>query len=283
LDALIPGAGAAPATAVPPPPPDRTIPVERIVPNTRQPRSEFNDDSLKELADSIRLQGVLQPLLVRPTGGGKYEIVAGERRFRAAQRAGLAEVPVVVRDLSDAESLEIALMENIQRDDLSALEEATAYQRLIDEFGHTQEEIAERVGKSRPAVANALRLLKLPDAVKTELARGRLTAGHARVLLSIDGGAEAQTRAMRQILARQLTVREAEQIGATKRKTSVQPKRRAAGDPNHHALERELTAALGTRVRIRPRGRGGTIEVEYYTNEQLQGLSERLGLRPGSF
>jgi ParB family chromosome partitioning protein len=285
LDALIPGAGAAPSsTLASAPSPDRSVDLTNLTPNPRQPRVTFDEAALEELAASIREQGVLQPILVRPLGGGRFEIVAGERRFRAAQRAGLTKVPVVVRDLSDAETLEIALIENVQRDDLSPLEEATAYQRLIDEFGHTQEEVATRVGKSRPAIANALRLLRLPDAVKEELARGRLTAGHARVLVGIDGGADAQVRAMRQILARQLSVREAEQIGATSRKTPLKEARRgASADPNHRAFERALSTALGTRVRIRPRGKGGTIEVEYYTNEQLQGLGERLGLRPGAF
>jgi ParB family chromosome partitioning protein len=272
LDALIPGAGratptlpvAAPAEA------DREVAIELISANPRQPRADFDESTLDELAASIRAKGVIQPLLVRPRDGG-YELVAGERRLRAAERAGLRRVPVVVREVSDAESLELAVIENVQRDDLSPLEEATAYQRLLDEFGHTQEEVAERVGKSRPAVANTLRLLRLPEPIKHELARGRLTAGHARVLLSLEN-TDQQLRAARQILARQMSVRDAERLAAARR-TAGRPAER---DPHRQALERELAAALGTRVRIRPRGRGGRIEIEYYSNEELQGLSDRL-------
>ena len=199
LDALIPGApkpmlGEMPSTIGVEP--ERQAAIDRIRPNPRQPRADFDEAALNELAASIRAQGILQPLLVRPDGDGGYELVAGERRLRAARLAGLREVPIVVREVSDRESLELALIENIQRDDLSPLEEAAAYQRLLDDFGHTQEEIAARVGKSRPAIANALRLLRLPEPIKRELARGRLTAGHARVLLSLDT-ADAQLRAAR--------------------------------------------------------------------------------------
>src|SRR5689334_20731823 len=194
IEALIPGAG----RSGPGPDPigvedsaDTSVAIDKIRPNPRQPRLEFEESALADLATSIRTQGVIQPLLVRRTSDGDFELIAGERRLRAAERAGLTHVPVFVRDISDGESLELALVENIQRDDLSPLEEATAYQRLIDEFGHTQEQIAERVGKSRPAIANTLRLLRLPESIKQDLARGRLTAGHARVLLSIDD-ADAQ-------------------------------------------------------------------------------------------
>ena len=277
LDALIPGAGrpGGPSSAESPTTPERDVPLAEIRPNPRQPRRAFDEAALAELADSIRAQGVLQPLLVRPGADGGYELVAGERRLRAAERAGLTRVPVVVRTLTEAESLEIALVENLQRDDLTPLEEATAYQRLMEEFGHTQDEIADRVGKSRPAVANALRLLRLPEAIKQELSKGRITAGHARVLLSFDDDA-AQLRAARQIVARQMSVRETEQLAAARRPAKPAP---ASRDPHRGALEREFSTALGTRVRIRPRGRGGRVEIEYYSNEQLQGLSEHL-LRP---
>jgi ParB family chromosome partitioning protein len=247
------------------------VAIDRIRANPRQPRSEFDETALNELAASIRVQGIIQPLLVRPDGDGGYELVAGERRLRAARIAGLREVPVVVREVSDRESLELALIENIQRNDLSPLDEAAAYQHLLDDFGHTQEEIATRVGKSRPAVANALRLLRLPEPIKQEIARGRLTAGHARVLLSLES-ADAQLRAARQILARQLSVRDTEKLAGGRREAE----RPAARDPHRAALERELAAALGTRVRILPRGRGGRIEIEYYSNEELHGLAERL-------
>ena len=279
LNALIPGATRPVIPDGAPVEHEQHVAVDRIRANPRQPRTEFDEAALQELAASIRTQGVLQPLLVRPGGGGDYELVAGERRLRAARLAGVREVPIVVREVSDRESLELALVENIQRDDLSPLEEAAAYQRLIDEFEHTQEQIAARVGKSRPAVANALRLLRLPEPIRRELARGRLTAGHARVLLSLDS-ADAQLRAARQILARELSVRDTERLAATRKKGSAAPTGR---DPHRAALERDLAAALGTRVRIVPRPRGGRIEIEYYSNEELQGLVERLSGRSRNF
>lgn len=279
LDALIPGAGRPavnPDVAAEALNADLLVAIDKIRPNPRQPRTEFDEAALSELASSIRVQGIIQPLLVRRSSEGDFELVAGERRLRAAERAGLTHVPVFVREVSDEESLELALVENVQRDDLSPLEEAAAYQRLISEFHHTQEQVAARVGKSRPAVANALRLLKLPEPIKRELARGRLTAGHARVLLSIDD-TEAQLRAAKQIQARQMSVREAEQLAAV-RKGVARP---APRDPNRAALERELSSALGTRVRITPKGRGGRVEIEFYSPEELQGLVDRLGKRDG--
>ena len=281
LDALIPGAGRATTTSEPilgSASNNTVVAIDQIRPNPRQPRVEFDEAALAELVASIRIQGVIQPLLVRHLPEGDYELIAGERRLRAAKRAGLTHVPVFSREISDVESLEIALVENIQRDDLSPLEEAAAFHRLIDEFGHTQEEVAERVGKSRPAVANALRLLRLPESIKQDLSRGRLTAGHARVLLSIDG-ADAQLRASKQIQARRMSVRDAEQLAAT-RKGAASP---VARDPHRGAVERELSTALGTRVRITLKGRGGRIEIEFYSQEELQGLVERLGKRDTGF
>ena len=281
LDALIPGAGRATTTSEPisgRAANDTVVSIDQIRPNPRQPRVEFDEAALAELVASIRIQGVIQPLLVRRLPEGDYELIAGERRLRAAKRAGLTHVPVFSREISDVESLEIALVENIQRDDLSPLEEAAAYQRLIDEFGHTQEEVAERVGKSRSAVANALRLLRLPESIKQDLSRGRLTAGHARVLLSIDD-ADAQLRASKQIQARRMSVRDAEQLAAT-RKGAASP---VARDPHRGAVERELSTALGTRVRITLKGRGGRIEIEFYSQEELQGLVDRLGKRDTGF
>jgi ParB family chromosome partitioning protein len=281
IDALIPGAnrGAPPeSVSAETQSPDLSVAIDKIRPNPRQPRTEFDEAALSELVGSIRVQGIIQPLLVRPMDDGDYELVAGERRLRAAERAGLTHVPVFVREISDGESLELALVENVQRDDLSPLEEATAYQRLINEFHHTQEEVAARVGKSRPAIANALRLLKLPETIKRDLSRGRLTAGHARVLLSIDDPA-AQLRAAKQIQAREMSVRDAEQLVAV-RKGAAKP---ATRDPNRAALERQLSTALGTRVRITPKGRGGRIEIEFYSPEELEGLVDRLGKREGGF
>lgn len=281
LDALIPGAGRATSTTEvgsDATTTDLLVAIDKIRPNPRQPRVQFDEGALSELVSSIRAQGVLQPLLVRRLPDGDYELIAGERRLRAAERAGLTHVPVFARDTSDVESLEMALVENLQRDDLSPLEEASAYQRLIHEYGHTQEEVAERVGKSRPAVANALRLLRLPESIKHDLARGRLTAGHARVLLSIDD-ADAQVRAAKQIQARQMSVRDAEQLAAA-RKGGSHP---IARDPNRTALERQLSTALGTRVRITPKGRGGRIEIEFYSQEELQGLVARIGKSDSGF
>lgn len=281
LEALIPGAGKGPSAPEPveqPAIPDQTVALDRISPNPRQPRVEFEEEALAELAASIRVQGVIQPLLVRRLPTGDFELVAGERRLRAAERAGLTHVPVYVRELSDGESLELALVENLQRDDLSPLEEAAAYQRLMSEFGLTQEEVAERVGKSRPTIANALRLLKLPEAIKRDLSRGKLTAGHARVLLSLDDE-DAQMRAAKQIQARQLSVRDAEHLASAK-KAAARPTPR---DPNRSALERDLSSALGTRVRITPKGRGGRIEIEFYSPEELQGLVDRIGNRGSGF
>lgn len=282
LDALIPGAGrATPASSESSPEQistDVLVAVDKIRPNPRQPRLEFDETALAELVTSIRAQGVIQPLLVRRMPDGDYELIAGERRLRAAERAGLTHVPVFARDTSDAESLELALVENIQRDDLSPLEEAAAYQRLMNDFGHTQEEVAERVGKSRPAVANALRLLRLPESVKQDLARGRLTAGHARVLLSIDDP-DAQLRAAKQIQTRQMSVRDAERLAGTRKA----PTRPTGRDPHRASLERELSSVLGTRVRIFPKGRGGKIEIEFYSAEELQGLADRIGKRDSRF
>ena len=280
IDALIPGASRGSAVEAAPemPSADLSVAIDKIRPNPRQPRTEFDETALSELVSSIRAQGIIQPLLVRRTDDGDFELVAGERRLRAAERAGLTHVPVFVREMSDGESLELALVENIQRDDLSPLEEAAAYQRLITEFHHTQEEVATRVGKSRPAIANALRLLKLPESIKRDLARGKLTAGHARVLLSIDD-ADAQLRAAKQIQTREMSVRDAEQLAAVRKggaKTSPR-------DPNRAALERELSTALGTRVRITPKGRGGRIEIEFYSPEELEGLVDRLGNRGSGF
>ena len=282
LDALIPGAGRSTPSSDPisdQASTDLLVAIDKIRPNPRQPRLEFDEHALTELAASIRIQGVIQPLLVRRMPQGDYELIAGERRLRAAERAGLTQVPVFAREISDAESLELALVENIQRDDLAPLEEAAAYQRLIDEFGHTQEEVAGKVGKSRPAVANALRLLRLPESIKRDLARGRLTAGHARVLLSIDD-TDAQVRAAKQIQTRQMSVRDAEQLAAARKGSGTRP---VARDPHRGALERELSSVLGTRVRITPKGRGGRIEIEFYSPEELQGLVDRIGKRDSGF
>ena len=263
----------------------REVPIEHLAPNPLQPRRRFDDAEIERLADSIRAVGILQPLLVRrhEARTDRYEIVAGERRWRAAQRARLHRVPVVVRELGDAELLEAALIENIQREDLSPLEEAAAYRRLIDRFGHTQDALGEQVGKSRSHVANTLRLLGLPDSVKALLEEGALTAGHARALLAAGAAAEALAR---RVVADGLGVRDTERLvqegedgdGGAARASARRARRSGAGkDPDTRALERELAEALGLRVDIRARpDQSGEIRIAYAALEQLDEVCRRL-------
>lgn len=253
------------------------VPIASIGVNPAQPRQAFDAEALAGLAASIRQHGVLQPLVVRRTDGG-YELIAGERRLRAAAAAGLSTVPVVVRRSDERERMELALVENVQREDLTPLEEAAAYRRLIDEFGLTQEGVAERVGKSRPTIANALRLLGLPDPVKTLLESGALSAGHARAVLAVEG-TEAQVRFARDLVERQVPKAEAERLVQARRSTRAPKRGRPAAprqDPNVRAVADRLTSALGTRVRLTPRRKGGVIEIEYYSDAELERLIERL-------
>jgi ParB family chromosome partitioning protein len=256
-------------------PSEVTAPIHEIVPNPEQPRRHFDDEALGLLADSIRRHGLLQPLVVRRIAG-RYELIAGERRLRAALRAGLERVPVLVREARAEDRLELALIENVQRENLTALEEAEAYRHLIDERGLTQDELAERVGKSRPAITNTLRLLGLPDAVKAQLESGELTPGHARAVLAIDGVTE-QVSFAREIVARRLTKSETERLAAARR--ARQGKQPAAGRPTDlhlRGLAEELTRGLGTRVRITRHQRGGSIEIEFYSDAELDRLVDRL-------
>ncbi len=253
----------------------RTVAVERLRPSRVQPRRRFDEAETEGLAKSVREKGVLQPLLVRPDpeSPGSYEIIAGERRWRAAQRAQLHEVPVVVREVTDREALEIALVENVQRLDLTPREEAEGYRRLIGEFAHTQEALAGVVGKSRSHVANTLRLLNLPEAVKAMLDDRRLSAGHGRALLAADDPVTLAGL----IVTRGLNVRQTERL-------VKKPRRRgAAGGPvadaDTRALERGLGDRLGLNVTIRHRGRGGRLTLHYRTLEQLDDLLRRLGER----
>jgi ParB family transcriptional regulator, chromosome partitioning protein len=276
LEALLPGGGGGDTTVVTPAAPvrDRVSPAD-IRPNPDQPRRHFDEAALASLVDSIRRRGLLQPLVVRRVADG-YELIAGERRLRAAQRAGLETVPVVVRDADPQERLELALIENLQRENLSALEEAEAYRHLIDVHGLTQDEVAQAVGKSRPAIANALRLLSLPDAVKAQLEGGELSAGHARAVLSI-GDATAQIDFARELVDDGATKNEAERRVRERRATpATRPERRRHEDPHWRAIADELTRALGTRVRVTPRARGGTIEIEFYSEPELTRLLDRL-------
>ena len=247
----------------------RSLPVAFLKPGKFQPRKFFGEEDLASLAASIKEKGVLSPILVRPLGGESYEIVAGERRWRAAQMAKLHDVPVVVRDLADAEALELAIIENVQRADLNVLEEAQAYQELIDRFGRTQEQVAQEVGKSRPHVANTIRLLRLPDGVKTLIREGKLTAGHARTLLN----ASDPEAAARDILAGHLNVRQAEQRSGHKKK----PVSKQRSDPNISQLESSVSNALGLKVQVLHKGdKGGEIRVSYKTLEQLDEVVRRL-------
>jgi ParB family transcriptional regulator, chromosome partitioning protein len=245
----------------------RPIPVEQLEPSPYQPRGPIDMASLGELAESIRARGILQPLLARPhpEDAGQYQIIAGERRWRAAQAAGLHEVPVLVRALTDAEAMAAALVENLQRQDLNAIEEAEGYRRLLDEFGLTQERLAEAVGKSRSHVANTMRLLNLPDTVKGEVRNGALTAGHARALL----GHPEPAKAALAVIARGLNVRQTEAL-ATQRPASEAPAR--PKDAETRALERDLSARLGLRIEIGFDGKGGTVRIHYRSLDQLEGL-----------
>lgn len=260
----------------------RTVAIGRLIPNPLQPRRYFDDAALKDLTASIREQGILQPLIVRPTRSDPetYEIVAGERRWRAAQRAQIHEAPVIIRDFTDEEALAVALIENIQRDELSPLEEAEAYSRLSEEFGKTQEQVAAVVGKSRSHVANMMRLLDLPEDVRTMLASGELSAGHARAILRAPDPAALA----RQIVAEGLTVRDAEKLGQAGRgKAKGRKGGSAAPKPAAHhkdadtmALERELGNMLGLKVDVEFDGKGGRLTLQYSTLEQLDDLIDRL-------
>jgi ParB family chromosome partitioning protein len=251
------------------------LPVEQIQRGRYQPRREFDPDSLRELADSIAAQGVIQPIVVRPVEDGRYEIIAGERRWRASQQAGLAEIPVVVRDVDEQAAIAIALIENIQRDDLNPLEEASALERLLDEFGLTHQQVAEAVGKSRTTVTNLLRLLELNDDVKQQLQEGRLEMGHARSLLGLKG--QQQSSAARQVVSRGLSVRETEKlVRRLQMQEGAEPSgkgRKAALDPNIRHLQDDLTDRLGARVQIQQGGRGtGKLIIAYNSLDELDGI-----------
>jgi ParB family chromosome partitioning protein len=247
------------------PAPQRRVPIELIRPGAFQPRHRFAEAELEALAQSIREKGILQPLLVRPLAGqdGAFELVAGERRWRAAQRVGMHEVPVIVRPLGDSEALEIALVENLQREDLSPLEEAAAYSRLMEEFGRTQASLAEAVGKSRSHVANTMRLLSLPAPVRRRLDDGELSAGHARALL----GASEPVALAAEVVRRGLNVRATERL--VQRRAELPGPKRRIRDADTVALERELGASLGLRVTLEPKKRGGTLTLHYASLDQL--------------
>ena len=269
LSALIPDAPAAPATV------ERSLDVDidLLRPNRFQPRTVMDESKIEELSRSIKSNGIIQPIVVRKADNG-YEIIAGERRWRASQRAGLMKVPVVVRDIPEERLLAAALIENIQREDLNPIEEAQAYRRLADEYQLTQEQIADSVGKDRSSVANYLRLLKLPNEVRTNVAAGALSMGHARALLALADEA-AQLRIARDIIARNLSVRETESI-VKKGVDDTEPREEKAKDVHTRAAEEKLRFAMGTRVRIVRKGKGGRIEIDFGNEDELQRIYELL-------
>lgn len=255
---------------------DMTLPIEQLVANPDQPRRLFAEHDLDDLAASIREKGILQPLIVRPSGDGTYEIVAGERRWRAAQRAQLHEVPVLIRELDDTEVLEIAIIENIQRADLNAMEEATGYRQLMDRFGHTQERLAEGLGKSRSHIANLLRLLNLPADVQDFVRDGKLSAGHARALITSENPSSLAKKVVDgglSVRATESLVKKAQSADDTETRSPA-PRRTPVKDADTKALEDDLSAALGMRVTIehKPGGEAGRLSVSYDTLDQLDSL-----------
>lgn len=254
-----------------------TLPISEIIPNKEQPRKTFDEAALDELADSIKQHGVLQPLLVRPLPNGGYQLVAGERRWRASRKAGLREVPVVVKELTDTETMEIAIIENLQREDLNPIEEAEGLQALIDKCGFTQEEVAVSVGKSRPAIANSLRLLRLPQEVRELTRDGKISAGHARALISLDDDALI-IEAAENVIQNKLTVRDVERLAKTKDKDkTVSQKRHKRRDSFYDEVELTLSEVLGRKVKVY-NGKGkGTLEIEFYSQEDLKNIANKLG------
>lgn len=277
LSALIPDA----VDALAPPRTSLDVDIDLLEPNDYQPRAQIDDARLEDLARSIRSNGVIQPIIVRRLESGRYQIIAGERRWRAAQRAGLHKVPVVVKDIGASDQkrrLEMALIENIQREDLNAIEEALAYQRLVNDFGLRQEDIANQVGKDRSSIANSLRLLKLPEEVRAEVASGRLSMGHARAIVALASEAD-QRRIARDVLSRGLSVRETESLvkrASTLASSSTAAKPEAKKDVHTRAAEEQLRLALGTAVEIKRRGKGGVVEIAFANENELQRVYEYL-------
>lgn len=260
------------------------VPVEKIAPNPFQPRRDFNQETLEELAQSIKTHGILQPLLVKKQDDG-YQLIAGERRLRAAKMAGLSTVPVIVKEMDDRMIIEITLVENLQREDLNPIEEAEGYRRLIDEFQLTQEQVAKTVGKSRSAITNTLRLLNLPPEIQACLIENKISSGHARALLAVESP-EAQIAACEKIIAHNLSVRETERLvreiaredvsRETLRRSMDPPVKKPAADLELQAVVEELTRSLGTKVSIKKGKKGGKIEIEYYSQEELERITELL-------
>jgi len=277
LDALIPG-GEGPSGGDEGPPGGGQsqgiiyCDVNKIRPGKFQPREDFDPASLAELAGSIKSQGILQPLLVRPRANGTYELIAGERRLRAAKEAGIEEAPVLVRDVDDKAALELSLVENIQREDLGPLEEAEAYRKLLTDFGYTQEALSERVGKDRATVANLLRLLRLPDDIKEDLRDGKISSGHARALLASES-TDSMRKLRDEIVEKGISVRETEERArgksAKSSKKSASRKKKQEEDVHVKQMEEALVRALGTKARIVLKGKGGELQIRFYSMDEL--------------
>ncbi len=257
-----------------------TLRLSEIEPNRDQPRKIFSEEALNELADSIREHGVLQPLLVRPLPGGSYQLVAGERRWRASRMAGLQEVPVVIREMDEEQAMEIALIENLQREDLNAIEEATGYKQLMERYGMTQEQVAKRVGKSRPAIANALRLLNLPPKVMDMVGEGEVSPGHARALLAFDDQ-DRIVEIAQKVKTGKYSVRDIERMAKNqdekKEKAAKAPEEPAWGGKSAFLTEMEIAMSMemGRKVRIIPNGEGGTLQIQFWDEEDLKSLVEK--------
>jgi ParB family chromosome partitioning protein len=252
----------------------REIAIGQIEPNPDQPRQRFEERGLEDLAASIREHGVVQPLVVSRLADDRYRLIIGERRWRAAQRAGLTQVPAVVREATERATLELALVENIQRADLNPVEEAEAYGRLMQEFGLTQQQVADRVGRSRAAVANTVRLLSLPETLKRAVVESRITEGHARAILGLRER-QQQLAVLERVEREDLTVRQTEEL-VRRLNEPAAPRPEPRRDPSIAGIEDELRRALGTKVSLRPGKRGGRIVIEYYSDDEFQGLYERL-------
>ena len=257
-----------------------TLRLSQIETNRDQPRKIFSEEALNELADSIREHGVLQPLLVRPLPGGSYQLVAGERRWRASRMAGLQEVPVVIREMDEEQAMEIALIENLQREDLNAIEEATGYKQLMERYGMTQEQVAKRVGKSRPAIANALRLLNLPQKVMDMVGEGEVSPGHARALLAFDDQ-DRIVEIAQKVKTGKYSVRDIERMAKNqdekKEKAAKAPEEPAWGGKSAFLTEMEIAMSMemGRKVRIIPNGEGGTLQIQFWDEEDLKSLAEK--------
>lgn len=254
------------------------LPIESIVTNETQPRTKFDENALKELADSMEVHGILQPLLVRPIGDGRYAIIAGERRFRAAQIAGLRSVPVQIRTATDRTTLELALIENVQREDITPVEAARAYRRLVDEFGLTQDQVAARVGKARATVANSIRLLKLPTEILDGLESGSISEGHARALLQVTDPA-LQLALYRKVVEKGLNVREVERAAQESPRARREGKKKSKGLPEWKPLEDGMTAFFSSPVKLQKSGTGGRIVIDFYSEDDLERILEVLGIR----